>query len=293
VQVPAITDQIGPVLRDLCEINESDGAGVAREKVIRWISGLASGFPDDLKLALETALGMNTAAQDKFYTDRLAWLAERANRDNRTIARRVDEALIRLCEAAFMTNTRQAADLPWHLQRFDAVLRLNGATPISTEVRTIVADQDGVDRVTWSMSVPKTAEDAPNALEVDVLYGAVVIGKRRPSGQRFLLDLQLPETLRAGRTHQYAIEARIPPGQAMRPTYVFWPERRCDVFNLTIRFATDHLPRAVWRVRDVFHRDADDMLPTEDLLTVNSTGSVHATFNAPRIARGHGIQWQF
>jgi hypothetical protein len=66
----------------------------------------------------------------------------------------------------------------------------------------------------------------------------------------------------------------MPLGQSMPPTYVFWPERPCDRLDLAVRFHTDRLSQLVWRVSDVFHRDADELQPGPDRLTVDYVGEV-------------------
>jgi hypothetical protein len=292
LQAPGVTEIAGPLLHKLCDIKDGDGAGAAREKIIRWVTNLTSSFPADIKLTIETALGVNPEAHNRFYTERLDRLAEQAGRERRTISRRADDALLRLCEAALMTDPADdpvAAD-EWHFRRFDAVIRLDGATPVSTETRTIVANTDGIDQIDWSISVPDTGAAGP---EIDVLYGAVIAQRSQPSRQRFRLDLQLPDALARGQTHTYAMEVRIAPGQPMRPTYVFWPERPCEFFTLIVRFANNNRPREVWRVHDVFHRDSDDMIPTDDIVPVNKAGEAHASFTTLRTGRGYGLQWRF
>ncbi|MFD1048870.1 hypothetical protein ACFQ1S_26710, partial [Kibdelosporangium lantanae] len=103
LQAPGVTEIAGPLLHKLCGIVDGDGPGVAREKIIRWVTNLTSSFPADFRLTIETALGINPETYHRFYKARLERLAERADREQRTISRRVDEALLRLCEAALMT----------------------------------------------------------------------------------------------------------------------------------------------------------------------------------------------
>jgi hypothetical protein len=295
VQTPAIDSQVGPELRRHCGIEDTDGAGVIREKLTDWVSDLTGDFPADLKLAVTTGLGMNPDAQHRFHTERVSWLAAQAGRDNRTIVRRINDALIRLCEAAQMPQPRTKADFgdEWHLRRFNALLRMDGVTPVCHEVRTVVANKDGVERIPWSITLPRASDEAPPDLDIEVLRGVVLTHVDRPSSRRFLLNLQLPSPLTAGQTHEFALQVRVPRGQPMRPTYVFWPERRCERFELVIRFATDRPPTSVWRVDNAFHRDADDIDPGPDMLTVNDVGEVQATFTELRPNRGYGIQWRF
>lgn len=292
LQAPGVTEIAGPLLHKLCGIVDGDGPGVAREKIIRWVTNLTSTFPADFRLTIETALGINPDTYHRFYKARLERLAERADRESRTISRRVDEALLRLCEAALMTDRGDGVATvdEWHLRKFDALMRLDGATPVATETLTIVANRDGLDEIDWSISVPDTGTAGP---EIEVLYGAVVARRTQPSRQRYRLDLHLPDALARGQTHTYAMEVRIAPGGQMRPLYVFYPERPCELFTLIVRFAGNNRPRDVWRVQDIFHRDGDDMVPTADIVPVNKAGEAHATFTTLRTGRGYGLQWRF
>ncbi|MEV4314238.1 hypothetical protein [Actinocrispum sp. NPDC049592] len=286
VQAPGVDRQVGPNLRRLCDIGDVDGAGLVREKIRAWVTDLIRPFPDDLRLAVTTTFALNPVAQHKFHADRVAWLAQRADRDARTIRRRIDDALTRLAEAAVMpAHHAEPGGEEWHLKRFSALLRLDGISPVCHEVREIVAQTDGVDEIPWSFSLPGSLGE----LDVEIVQGAVFSRIQRPSARRLLLRLQLPETLRAGQAHQFAMEVRVAPGQPMRPSFVFWPDRRCEQFDLVVRFAADQLPRAVWRVRDALQESQEI---GQDRLVPNSIGEVRARFTEPRPGRGHGIQWQ-
>jgi hypothetical protein len=295
IQAPAIGDQVGPLLRELCGIQDEDGHEVIREKLTRALTELIGDFPEDLKRAVRTALGMMPGVQHQFLNDRVAWLAGLEERDSRTISRKIDAGLLRLSEAALKPQS-VPPPLPgeeWHVRRFDALLRLDGPTPVSHEVRTIVAGRDGIDQISWSISVPKASENATGGLDVEVLRGVVLLARRQVSARRLVLDLKLPAPLNAGQTHEFALEVRIPRGQAMRPTYVYWPERRCERFNLVVRFPTSAVPQAVWQVSGAFHRDVDDIEPGPDPLAVDNIGEARAAFDELQTDRGYGIQWRF
>jgi hypothetical protein len=292
-QVPAIGGQVGPLLRELFGIHDEDGHEVVREKLIRRVSELISDFPADLKRAVETALAMPAGVQHQFLNDRVAWLADLEQRDSRTISRKIDAGLLRLSEAAMKPRLAPAPapDEEWHVRRFDALLRLDGVTPVCHEIRTIVADKDGVDQIPWSISLPGAADDGTGDLDVEVLRGVVLLARRRVSARRLVLDLRLPAPLSLGQSHEFALEVRIPRGQTMPPTYVFWPERRCEQFNLVVRFGTP--PQEVWRVNGAFHRDVDDIQPGPDTLAVDNVGEARTAFTDLKTNHGYGIQWRF
>jgi hypothetical protein len=64
-------------------------------------------------------------------------------------------------------------------------------------------------------------------------------------------------TLNRGERHEYAVIYRVPMGQPMRTHYVLAPMQYCDMFELRVRFNPYDLPKAVWRVEHVTHRDLD------------------------------------
>jgi hypothetical protein len=280
-------------LRELFGIDDEDGHEVIREKLTRRVAELISDFPADLKRAVETALAMAPGVQHQFLNDRIAWLADVEQRDSRTISRKIDAGLLRLSEAA-MKPRLAPSPLPgeeWHVRRFDALLRLDGVTPVCHEIRTIVANKDGIDQIPWSISLPRAGDDGAGDLDVEVLRGVVLLARRQVSARRLVLDLRLPAPLSVGQTHEFALEVRIPRGQSMKPTYVFWPERRCEQFNLVVRFGT--APQAVWQVSDAFHRDVDDIEPGPGTLTVDNVGEAKAAFTELKTNHGYGIQWRF
>ncbi|WNV86660.1 hypothetical protein [Umezawaea sp. Da 62-37] len=296
VQAPGIDRQVGPALRAVCGIVPSDGPEEVRVKFSRWVTSVVDGFPTELRLAVLAPLGLHEEAQSRFLNDRVDWLARLHDRGKRTIRRRIEEGLTRLVETAVEPLAPVVATDPengWRLVQFDALLRLDGETPSCTERRTIRAERDGVDEVTWSITMPKPSEDGtPGDLEVQVLHGVELIPTERPSLRRVLLRLRLPRPLQAGQTHQYALEVRVPRAQPMRPLYVFWPERGCDLFQLVVRFPVDELPAALWRVDGAFHYDLDDDAEGTDLIEVNGIGEVDVSFPNPRPAHGYGIQWR-
>jgi len=296
VQAPGIDKQVGPALREVCGIVAGDGPEAVRVKVGRWVVGIVEHFPTELRLAVLAPLGLHEDAQSRFLSDRVDWLAKLQDRGPRTIRRRVEAGLTRLVEAGLERTAKADRGEPeeeWHVSEFEALLRLDGETPTCTERRTIRADRDGVKEITWSISLPPASEDGvPGDLDVQVLHGVELISSERPAKRRFLLHLRLPRALQAGQEHQFALEVRVPRGQSMRPTYVFWPERPCDRFRLVARFSLEDPPAALWRVDGAFHRDIDDLAEGSDLLALNGIGEVDVEFPNPRPGRGYGVQWR-
>ncbi|MGH8574807.1 MAG: hypothetical protein ACREX8_19910, partial [Gammaproteobacteria bacterium] len=81
----------------------SDGRGQPgeiRRKVADRIQSLASGLPDDLRLAVLAAFAIHRRARHPFYQDRVRWVATQLGRDDRTARRRIDDGIERLAELA-------------------------------------------------------------------------------------------------------------------------------------------------------------------------------------------------
>jgi hypothetical protein len=186
VQAPRIDRRVGPALRAVCGIKDSDGAEVSREKIGEWVAGLTRALPDDLKLAVVTALGLNPEAQQAFLAHRFEWLSVRLRRDARTIRRRVDDGLMRLAEAALRQVERTRED--WYVARVQVELRLDETPPVRVERWTVVALRDGVDEIAL-----------PGAADIAVVQGAVASGR----GLRFV------EPLSAGETREFRVHAPL------------------------------------------------------------------------------------
>jgi hypothetical protein len=293
MQAPAVDRQVGPALRQLCDIADADGAGVVREKIYTWVHRLIRPFPDDVQLVVTTALAINPMAQHVFHAERVAWLAQRADREARTMRRRIDDAFVRLAEAAVMPARPVPVTPrdPWHVKRFSALLRLDGVTPVCHELRTIVANVAGVGELPWSINDMIGPTDQPGDLDVEVLHGAMFARVQRPSTRNAVLRLQLPETLAAGQTHEFALEVRVPAGETMRPYYLFWPDRRCESFDLVVRFPPERLPRSVWRVCGITGPVPEDSPSDDDKLRPNGVGEVRTTFSELSSGSGFGIRW--
>ncbi len=161
------------------------------------------------------------------------------------------------------------------------------------ERRGIVAERDGIDRIAALITLPKDPTDrtGPHDLLMEVLYGATLVSKEHDTDSRFRFVLKLPTPLRAGERHEYGLLFRVPRNQLMRTHYVFTSPRRCDSFDLRIRFDPRRLPERIWRVEELFHRDVDDRRPSQDLLTVDPVGELHLRFSDLKPGFGYGAQW--
>lgn len=299
VTAPGLNDHLGPHLRELSGITDGDSPGARRAKVIATLDQLAAALPDDLSLAVRAALGLHQDARQPFLADRVQWLAEQIDRDVRTARRRVDQGLASMAEQAAVPPP---AELPavgdqddnrWFIREFKAVVLLDGPAPEAIDQRTVVSQVDGLERVDALITIPRdaTSRGGANNLEVEVLYGATIESRERVTSSRFRYQLRLPRTLSAGDVHEYALRFRLPPDQPMRPHYVYTTLRRCDRFDLRVRFDRDRVPEGVWRVSEAYPRDLDDGVAGWEPVAVDSSAEVHVTFTQLKLGLGYGALW--
>jgi hypothetical protein len=142
-----------------------------------------------------------------------------------------------------------------------------------------------------SFTMPPTSDDAVPEVDVEPVYGVTVNGVERIRRSRFVLRLGLPKPLAAGEEHEYAVITRPPTDQPMRQHLVYFPERRCDEFDLRVRFDQSRLPEQVWRMAEAFPRDVDEIRPSDEILVPDLVGEVRVTFDHPRVGFGYGAQW--
>ncbi|MGH3879642.1 MAG: hypothetical protein ACRDSK_21660 [Actinophytocola sp.] len=294
VHAPNIAQRAGPALRRLCGIRSDDGPATVRDRLATTLRSLAERLPDDLRLALLVQLGLHESADRPQLGERLDWLAGKLARDSRTARRRADLACEQLAEAAgALPALAPEPGEGWYVRRFTALVRLDGPAPEVTETRTIVATRDGVDELDTEFSLPRhPADERPtHDLGVAMLYGGKVVRRQRRSESHFEFSVELPATLAAGEEHEYALRLKIPDGQPVRQHYVFIPHRRCDLFEMRLRFDPKHVPRRLWRVTESPVRVMDDGESSGELLRPDAAGEIHEVFPGPRQGLAYGVQW--
>lgn len=296
LQSPAIENVIGPALREVCGVGPGDVPAVVRERVTDRLAALTDSLPADLALVVRVALALQPDVTGQFLHERVQWLSKHQDRDTRTIRRRVDDGLTRLAEAATGPVDKLPSDHQhgWHVQQFEAVLRLDLASPTCFERRTIVADRDGLDEVTILYTIPRQPGGAAtdHDMHIDIHYGARLAAQGKVSESLFKFVLSLPRVLNRGDEHEYFMIVRLPENQPMRPHYVHIPERPCERFELRVRFPNGQVPAEVERIDGAFHRSIDEISETPDMVPVDSVDEARAVFEdlAPRL--GYGLRWE-
>lgn len=89
---------------------------------------------------------------------------------------------------------------------------------------------------------------------------------------------------------------QVLPGEPMRPYYVCVPERRCDRFDLRVRFDRRRPPAWVRRVvgEDLrVYESFEGVPPLAVQVQVDGTGEATASFSKLKLRQGYGLQWLF
>ncbi|HXS66548.1 MAG TPA: helix-turn-helix transcriptional regulator [Streptosporangiaceae bacterium] len=181
----------------------------------------------------------------------------------------------------------------WYIESFKALLRLDVDPVEAIEQRVIVATRDGVDELATTICVPRHQDDegASHQLDAELLHGGSLVLREQPYETFFRNVIALPNPLRAGERHEYAMRLRLPPGQPMAAHYVHVPFRRSDSFELRVRFSGVRLPLAVWRVSGVPNTVIYERRPPTETISPDIFGEVHVAFQEMRVGFGYGICW--
>jgi len=292
---PELPGRIGPSLKSLSGIGDSDSPTEARSKLIALVDELARDLADDLRLAMSAALAIHPDAQHRFLDERMDWLSFQLARSVRSARRRVEEAIQSIdssCPRAPVSGLAEHAPSGWHLGSLRTLLRLDGPVPISEETRTIVADVNGLNEILISTRVP-VADAGTSQLGVDfeVVYGGSLRRAERPTRSYFRYAVALPHPLAAGDQHEVRVLLRVPQDRLFQPRYVFEPLRRCDAFELLIRFGPDTRPAQLWRVPGIPYGMTDDFEDPKFLEPLDSFGEVRLNFGFLKPGLAYGAKW--
>ncbi len=288
--------RVGPVLRALSGIDDSPSENEARRRLVTYLSDLADELPEDLRTAFRVGLALHEDAQYRFLEDRMQWLATKLDRDVRTARRRVDEA-IRAAE------TRRAISVPsgdnyahdgWYLERFRTLLHLDSARPTAIEDRKVVARHDSLSEIIISGSIPCPvgADRQRHHADLTILYGGSLARTERPSNTYFRYFVRLPQPLRRGQSHEIGVSVAIPADQPINPRYAFQPLRRCDEFDLRIRFGAGNRLTGVWNLAGIPRGMADDFTSASARVDTDDTGEIHLNYQHLLVGLVYGARWE-
>jgi hypothetical protein len=311
-----VADRIGPLL---CELATgaaprpgtgtapalgNDAADVRRALADKLAKLAEQRLPEDLGLAILAALALHDATRNmRTYERRREWLADQIHRVPRTAERRIDLAQEQLAQDIVSELRVQRARPPasddagqWYIERFTALLILDGDHPEAIERRLIRSKVDGLTELTIALDVPVGAGEPRLPLNLEAIEGGQLDVTEDTARTRTRYVIRLPRPLNAGDTHEYATRVQVldDDERPMRDYYVLRPERRCDHFDLRVRFSRGRLPAWVRRVRDEdvysYYTYADVPAPDERV-AVDIYGEANQSFDRLRAHYGYGLQW--
>lgn len=306
-----VAARTGPLLRELAagpapRADTAAGRGSDPAESRRALAGklakLAELLPDDLRLAVLAALALHDATGGMpTYEQRREWLAGQIDRVARSAERRVNLAQEQLAQeiAAQLKAQRGAPPAAgdagqWYIERFTALLLLDGDYPEAIERRLIRSNVPGLAELTVALDVPVDAGQPRLPLSIEAVSGGELVITEDTARTRTRYLVRLPHPIGAGEAHEYTARVRVLDERLMRDYYVLRPERRCDHFDLRVRFHRARLPAWVRRVagEDVYsYYTYSDVPAPRERVTVDVSGEATQAFSRLRTHYGYGLQW--
>lgn len=300
---PQFVERYGPALLAVLDLRQDTPVPEVRDATIELLRRLAARLPDDLTLALLVGFGVHAVAKQRFYEDRVDWLAKEVQRDKRTVKRLIDNAVEQTADLALDEVRHRAArdaviePSAWHCATLSTVVVLDGAAPEIIEHRRIVCHENGLDLIDLAVTltgapVQPGRDMAGSAdLNVDVLFGGTLERTASESSRRIGLYLRLPAPLAAGDQADFMLRYRIPPNKAISPHYVAVLRYRCDHFDLRIRFGEPQ-PTTAYRLLSTFQADVEDPADMGEPVPVDKAGELHLVFEDLKPGFAYGARWE-
>jgi hypothetical protein len=290
VFVSQIDERVGAGLRTVCAVTEEDSPAEIRRKVCTRLENLARNLPADLRVAVMAAFAIAPDARLPLYQDRVSWAATKLNRNPRTARRRIDDGIHHIAQLAAVSAlappTRPGSVAAWRIAELRVTMALDREHPEVLQFRKIVAETDGLAEFDLALTVT-----APTDLDVDLFHGGTLVTRGMAASDRYTFSLVLPRPLAKGEAHDFAIRARLPRSQPVRPHLACVLTYPCDLLDLRVRFDRTRLPGAVWMLRDAFQRDIEDVLPQGARVPVDHAGESHVTFRNVTSGMAYGLRW--
>lgn len=297
VHQPDLIRRIGPQLRQLSGIGDETRPVDARRRLRETVDSLLRDEGSETRLILLAALGLHPEAEQRTLQERQRWLARELRLHERTVRRRILEAVGTLARLAAQDDPDDQLTVDaWRIRSVQAVLRLDGHGPELTEERNVLVTRDGIGEIVTRFSLPRPRPGARGAHEVltTITHGGRLRREERLSDEHFRYVIELPRRYRRGETLRYGIRFTIPPDQAMVPHYALVPLLTVESLDLIIQFDRERLPQAVWRLDGVAPRMLDNP-PTgpDDSLHPDRFGGLEVSFRELRQGFGYGACWQY
>lgn len=282
-------------VRELCGAEIGDSEAVIRQKLLDRLGELTLELPDYVRPVVGAALALPPHTQQRFLHQRMEWATKQIDRDHpRTAQRRLEPGLRLLAEQLLLRCTPETAPGPdWHTVGLDALLRMDLDPPVLTETRTIRALVDDLDEVTAQLTLPPHDHGQPfPQVHARMVFGGEIVERSVQTRTYAAFLIRLPEPLMTEKLHQYSVAFSGPPRAAFNPLYVMEPLRRCDHFNVRVKFSPEFAPATIWRVSGLPPRRVDEHLPTDELIHLDSVCEASATFSGLVQGLSYGLQWE-
>lgn len=267
----------------------------AKGQVARAIDRLIQyGLHADAVRAVRVAVALDRNCYFSSLKVRTETLAAERNVSPRTMRRRIEDALDLLAHLAVATAGADDQDHGWVVERISALVSLDRAVPQVIERRTILATVDGLNRINARFSLPCEPGTQTHVRDLagEVLHGARLNAEHRDGLGHFRYELDLPDPLARGEELTYTMAFHVVDGLPIRPYYAVVPTITCSSLLVTVRFARDHPPSALWLIDGIHHRVLSDPLtPGPDALELNSAGEVTVSFTGLKPSFGYGLGW--
>ncbi|HEX4704697.1 MAG TPA: hypothetical protein VH352_21390 [Pseudonocardiaceae bacterium] len=295
-----IEDRIGPALRLACGVPNGSNPTDIRRLVHTRLADLADQLPDDLRNAVLAAFAMLPDTRQRFYQERVRWVAAQLERDERTAQRRINEGLQHLAElaAAGIGLAEVAASgepgPAWSTDKLRVSLVLDQPRPEAFEWRRIRSNRDGLREIDleFTLTAPPSADPHdPANLRIAMLYGGTLVTRGMAASRRFSFAVVLAQELNSGEQTEIAMRFQVPDGQSMRPHYVCVPRDPCALFDLRVRFDAQRLPTKLWQLSKVFQADIDDPGGQGEIIPVDTAGELHLRFEDLTPGFAYGARW--
>lgn len=302
VSDPQFAERYGPCLLAVLDLPHGTSTPEVRRATTALLVRLAEQLSHDLGVALLTGFGVHPEAHQRFYEERVEWLANMIQRDKRTAKRLIDKAVEEAADQA-IDNARHRDERPapvernaWHCEGLQTVVLLGGPALEIIESRRVRSHEDGLDMIDLAVTLTGTPHDPCRAmagssdLVVEVLYGGALEHRTSESTRRIGLYLRLPSALAAGEQAEFMLRYRVPQGLALSPHYVAVPKYRCDHFDLHIRFG-DRRPTKAYRLCSTFQADIEDPVGIGEPVAPDAAGEIHLTFDDLKPGFAYGATW--
>ena len=142
--------------------------------------------------------------------------------------------------------------------------------------------------IATSIPAPDGGRPAAHSAELRVIYGGTLIDSTWPTATYLRYAIRLPRPLHRGESHEFGISITTPRDQPFNPRYAIQSLRRCDEFDLRIRFGAAERARTVWRIAGLPRGMVDDFADSEALVQPDAVGDIHLRYEHLKLGLVYG-----